>query len=57
MFAQPFMRIAFLAGTPIAVACGLLDRQLDSLAGTFQREGGFTERLYRTRARERQSAS
>lgn len=34
----------------IAVACGLLDRQLASLAAAFEREGGFTERLYRVRA-------
>ncbi|HET9742349.1 MAG TPA: four helix bundle suffix domain-containing protein [Terriglobales bacterium] len=33
----------------IAVACGLLDRQLASLAAAFEREGGFTERLYRMR--------
>lgn len=33
----------------IAVACGLLDRQLSALAAAFEREGGFTERLYRVR--------
>ena len=33
----------------IGVACALLDRQLASLAKTFTQEGGFTERLYRTR--------
>jgi four helix bundle suffix protein len=33
----------------IAVACSLLDRQLASLATAFEREGGFTERLYRVR--------
>lgn len=33
----------------IGVASALLDRQLDSLAKTFTQEGGFTERLYRTR--------
>jgi len=37
----------------IAVACALLDRQLASQAETFEREGGFTERLHRTRLRER----
>lgn len=37
----------------IAVACSLLDRQLASLATTFEREGGFTERLYRVRTRAR----
>jgi len=33
----------------IGVASALLDRQLASLARTFTEEGGFTERLYRTR--------
>lgn len=33
----------------ITVACTLLDRQLASLAKAFEREGGFTERLYRVR--------
>lgn len=34
----------------LAVACALLDRQLASQAEAFQREGGFTERLYRFRS-------
>jgi len=40
----------------IAVACSLLDRQLASQAEAFEKEGGFTERLYRrrTQARRRQ---
>src|SRR5262249_20208659 len=33
----------------IAVACSLLDRQLAAQATAFEREGGFTERLYRVR--------
>ena len=37
----------------ITVACSLLDRQLASLAATFEREGGFTERLYRVRKNAR----
>src|SRR5579884_469537 len=37
----------------IAVACSLLDRQLASLAAAFEREGGFTERLYRVRSKAR----
>jgi four helix bundle suffix protein len=37
--------------TLIAVACSLLDRQLASQAEAFEREGGFTERLYRIRTR------
>ncbi len=35
------------------LCCHLLDRQLASLAEAFQREGGFTERLYRTRRNSR----
>jgi len=33
----------------IAVACGLLDRQIKAQAEAFEKEGGFTERLYRVR--------
>jgi len=33
----------------IAVACSLLDRQLTAQANAFTQEGGFTEKLYRTR--------
>jgi four helix bundle suffix protein len=40
----------------IAVACSLLGRQLDSLAAAFEREGGFTERLYRVRKNARGTA-
>jgi four helix bundle suffix protein len=39
--------------TLIAVANSLLDRQLASLSRAFEQEGGFTERLYRTRQRAR----
>ncbi|UFS72585.1 four helix bundle suffix domain-containing protein [Geomonas sp. RF6] len=39
--------------TLIAVACALLDRQLAAQALAFQREGGFTERLYRFRTAAR----
>ena len=35
------------------VCCHLLDRQLQAQADTFEREGGFTERLYRTRQARR----
>lgn len=38
----------------IAVACGLLDRQIAAQAKTFVEEGGFTERLYRVRSERRQ---
>ncbi|MCF8039263.1 MAG: four helix bundle suffix domain-containing protein [Desulfohalobiaceae bacterium] len=37
----------------IAVACSLLDRQLASLAKAFEKEGGFSERLYRRRVQAR----
>jgi len=37
----------------IAVACSLLDRQLAAQAEAFKNEGGFTERLYKTRSQTR----
>ncbi len=40
----------------IAVACSLLDRQLAALAAAFEREGGFTERLYRVRKNARRDS-
>jgi len=39
--------------TLLAVACSLLDRQLAAQAEAFEKEGGFTERLYRTRSQAR----
>ena len=39
--------------TLIAVACSLLDRQLAAQAAQFEREGGFSERLYRVRRNSR----
>ncbi len=39
----------------IAVACGLLDRQLSALAESFESEGGFTERLYARRQEARRN--
>lgn len=39
--------------TLLAVACALLDRQIESQAEAFQKEGGFTERLYRQRSEYR----
>lgn len=35
------------------LCCYLLDRQLKHLSDSFENEGGFTERLYRFRARRR----
>jgi four helix bundle suffix protein len=37
----------------IAVACSLLDRQLAAQAEAFEKEGGFTERLYQRRVQAR----
>lgn len=37
----------------LAVACSLLDRQVERLATDFENEGGFTERLYRVRTANR----
>ncbi len=37
----------------ITVACSLLDRQIASLAATFEQEGGFTERMHRIRTQRR----
>lgn len=39
--------------TLIAVANSLLDRQLAAQAAAFERDGGFTERLYRERTKRR----
>jgi len=38
------------------VACSLLDRQIDSLAAAFEKQGGFTERLYRVRSNRRRES-
>ncbi|MFT3830359.1 MAG: four helix bundle suffix domain-containing protein [Opitutaceae bacterium] len=37
----------------IAVACALLDRQIKAQAEAFEKDGGFTERLYRVRQQRR----
>jgi four helix bundle suffix protein len=37
----------------VGVACALLDRLIERLAADFEREGGFTERLYRVRSGRR----
>ena len=39
--------------TLLAVACALLDRQVARLARDFEQSGGFTERMYRVRKRNR----
>ena len=45
--------VANAALSLLNVTCYLLDRQLASLAAAFEREGGFTERLYRVRSARR----
>jgi len=42
--------VANAALSLLNVTCYLLDRQLASQAAAFEREGGFTERLYRVRS-------
>ncbi|MCX5757794.1 MAG: four helix bundle suffix domain-containing protein [Candidatus Hydrogenedentes bacterium] len=37
----------------VGVACALLDRQIAAQAKAFEAEGGFTERLYRVRSKNR----
>ncbi len=39
--------------TLLAVACSLLDRQVERLAIDFENNGGFTERLYKVRSARR----
>ena len=41
----------------LAVACALLDRQVERLAKDFENEGGFTERLYKVRTAKRRSTA
>ena len=41
----------------LAVACSLLDRQVERLAQDFENEGGFTERLYKVRSAHRKNGS
>jgi four helix bundle suffix protein len=45
--------VANAALSLLNLACYLLDRQIAVLAEAFQREGGFTERLYRIRTQTR----
>jgi four helix bundle suffix protein len=45
--------VANAALSLLNLACRLLDRQIASLAHAFETEGGFTERLYRTRQQHR----
>ncbi len=45
--------VANAALSLLNVCCHLLDRQIEAQADAFRAEGGFTERLYRVRKRER----
>lgn len=45
--------VANAALSLLNLACYLLDRQVESQAAAFTREGGFTERLYRVRSAQR----
>jgi four helix bundle suffix protein len=45
--------VANAALSLLNLCCYLLDRQLAAQAQTFEREGGFTERLYRIRSQKR----
>jgi four helix bundle suffix protein len=53
----PSVRSAELAANAalslLNLCCYLLDRQLQTQAATFEKEGGFTERLYRVRSERR----
>ena len=39
----------------LSVTCALLDRQIKSQAESFERDGGFTEKLYRVRMQARKN--
>jgi four helix bundle suffix protein len=45
--------VANAALSLLNLACYLLDRQVEAQAAAFEREGGFTERLYRVRSARR----
>jgi four helix bundle suffix protein len=45
--------VANAALSLLNLCCHLLDRQLAAQAKAFEKEGGFTERLYRTRSQAR----
>lgn len=45
--------VANAALSLLNLACYFLDRQLKAQAAAFEKEGGFTERLYRVRSQKR----
>lgn len=48
--------VANAALSLLNLCCHLLDRQLAAQAASFEKEGGFTERLYRIRSQARRSS-
>ncbi len=53
---KPLPSSCFAANAALSllnVACYLLDRQVQRLARDFEKEGGFTERLYKVRSAKR----
>jgi len=53
---QPLSDSTLVANAALSLlnlSCYLLDRQLAAQAAAFEKEGGFTERLYRTRSQAR----
>ena len=50
---KPEVLVANAALSLLNLACYLLDRQLAAQAAAFEKEGGFTERLYRVRQARR----
>lgn len=50
---KPEELVANAALSLLNLACYLLDRQLAAQAAAFEKEGGFTERLYRVRSQRR----
>ena len=50
---KPEELVANAALSLLNLACYLLDRQLAAQAAAFEKEGGFTERLYRVRSERR----
>ena len=56
VFLHPPTLTANAALSLLNLACYFLDRQLAAQAEAFEREGGFTERLYRVRSSRRRGA-
>lgn len=50
---SPAQLVANAALSLLNLACYFLDRQVAAQAAAFEKEGGFTERLYRVRSGKR----